>query len=210
MIEVIPSILARTTDELYEAIRKLEPHVSRVHIDIVDGQFAPNTTVTAYQELDQLDTQLKFDVHLMVNNPGAVLEHWYQVKQADRFFIHAEAPQDPLTALAQIRAPQRWAGLAANPGTNVPTIERFLPSTDIVLMMGVHPGFTGGHFLPATVEKVATLHARHPQLPIGVDGGMSPETAQQVIAAGATIIVSSTYIMQSPDIGEAVEKLKNS
>src|SRR5688572_19851472 len=107
-VHVVPAILAKSADDLYAKIRLLEPHVSRVHIDVIDGQFAPNTTVSGFHELAPLDTKLKFDVHLMVHNPLAVLDSWYAVKRADRFFMHAEAQGDTVAAMAQARAHGRW------------------------------------------------------------------------------------------------------
>ncbi len=207
MAEIVPGILARTPEQLYADLRRLEPHTSRVHIDIIDGHFAPNTTVNGYDELAAFDTLLKFDIHLMVNEPAAVLERWYGIKNAERFFVHAEAVGDVSQALAHAHEKQRWIGVALNPETDGAAAERFLANADGVLLLGVHPGFSGQKMLPGTVEKVAALRANHPELFIGVDGGIDLETALQAKGAGATMLVSTSYILRSPDIAAAIKNL---
>ena len=77
MIEVIPSILAQTEEEFRSLVRKLEPYVLRVHLDIADGILVPNKTIDGYKELMQIDTDLGFDVHLMVQKPNDNLCHQF-------------------------------------------------------------------------------------------------------------------------------------
>ncbi|MBX4211765.1 MAG: hypothetical protein KW806_03195 [Candidatus Yanofskybacteria bacterium] len=97
MIEIVPSILAKTHEEFETLVRKFEPHVTRVHLDIIDGEFANNKTICGFEELRLITTSLSFDVHLMVRTPSKNLAEWYQTK-ADRFIIHPES-QEPVGPL---------------------------------------------------------------------------------------------------------------
>ncbi|MDP2648212.1 MAG: ribulose-phosphate 3-epimerase, partial [Candidatus Yanofskybacteria bacterium] len=87
MIEIIPAILTDSAEKFEAMVRRLEPHVQRVHLDIVDGKFADNKTISGWKELLEIKTPLAFDVHLMVTNPTKQMEHWYKTS-ADRFIIH--------------------------------------------------------------------------------------------------------------------------
>src|SRR3990167_10522280 len=93
MVEIIPAILAKTPEEFREAVHKLEPYAERVHLDIIDGVFAQNTTVQGFRELGGLETPLAFDVHLMVSRPADILQEWLKTK-ADRFMVHVESEGD--------------------------------------------------------------------------------------------------------------------
>lgn len=208
-MEVIPGILAKTPEQLYADLRRLEKHTSRVHIDVIDGLFAPNATVGGYEELLAFSTQLKFDVHMMVNDPVGVFERWRGVKNADRFLVHVEATgSDAFAALSHARVDGRSAWAALDPGTGLNIAERFIAGANGVLILGVHPGFSGQKMLTGTAEKVALLHERHPHIAIGVDGGINPETAPQIVAAGATMLVATSFVLNSPDISRAIKKIQ--
>jgi ribulose-phosphate 3-epimerase len=208
MIEIVPSILATTKEEFEAMVKKLEPFTERVHLDITDGAFTTGKTILGYEELQSLDTKLAFDAHLMVVNPGEYLPQWFKTK-ADRIFIHAEAQGDVKELLLEIKAQGRKAGIVVNPETPVDTILEFLPMVDYVQFMTVRPGSYGRPFLTDVVDKILNFHDTHPDMTIAVDGGMNPQTVALVHGAGAQVIVSGSYIMNSPDIPKAIAELKN-
>lgn len=208
MIEVIPSIVVQTVQGFEQRLRKVEPYVSRVHLDIVDGKFADNTTITGYEELFQIETNVKVGVHLMVMKPEDQMHHWYTTK-AERFSVHIESTDALKDIIAEAHANKRKIGVALNPETPCDAIRKFVDSVDYVHFMTVHPGFYGGEFLEDVVEKISQFHGEFPNIPIVVDGGINPHTAKKVVAAGASELIVGTDIFNSPDIRMEIEQLKN-
>jgi len=202
---VIPSILAKTKEEFEVLVRKLEPHVERVHLDIIDGEFAENKTIEGYAELRDITTKLAFDVHLMVKKPD--MEPWYTTK-ADRFIIHAESECDHLGLFTEMEQKEKRRAIAFNPETELEKFGSLIPHTDFVQFMTVNPGFYGSPFLPEMIDKIGEFHGKHPQVTIAVDGGITPETAAKVSSAGASILVCGSYIIQSSNISEAIATLQ--
>lgn len=207
MIEIIPSILAGSYEEFETLIKKVEPFVERVSLDISDGVFTPSLTIKGYEEVNKINTPLKFDVHLMIRRPSEQMYNWYKTK-ADRFFIHIEDDYNIKNILDQIHFNQRKVGLVLNPETKIDDAIEFIDSIDYIQFMCVHPGFYGRTFVEDVIDKISSFHENYPGVPIAVDGGINPETASKVIAAGASILIAGSYIFQSSDAGKAIEELK--
>lgn len=217
MIEVVPSILVATKEEFEALVRKLEPVTNRVHLDILDGIFtSTQKTISGYEEVLALDTRpngssgrakLQFDVHLMVAHPQELMAQWFKTK-VDRIFIQAEAQGDIKELLLEIKCQGRKAGLSLNPETSVDTITECLPMLDYVQFMTIHPGAYGRPFLADTVDKILNFHDLYPDITIAVDGGMNPQTARLVRNAGASIIISGSYVEKSSDMVKAIAELK--
>lgn len=208
MIEIVPAILATTPEQFVEMIKKVEPFTERVHIDVVDGAFALGKSVMGYEEVMTLQTNLKFDVHLMVVHPGEYLPQWFKTK-ADRIFIHAESEGNIKELLLEIKGQGRKAGLALNPETAVDTVLECLPMLDYIQFMTVHPGSYGRPFLTEVLDKIVNFHDAHSEIPIVIDGGINPQTIQLARGTGAQVIISGSYIMQSSDIAIAISDLKD-
>ena len=208
MVEIIPAILVKTPEEFREAVHKLEPHAERVHLDIIDGVFAPNTTIQGFSELSGLETPLAFDVHLMVSRPADILEEWLKTK-ADRFMVHIESEGDIKEIARTIRGQNKQMRLALNPETASQQAEPYLDLVHLVQFMTVHPGFQGEEFLPEVLDKIKWFYQHHGHTPIAVDGGITPETAADVAKAGATILVAGNYIINSADPTVAIQTLKD-
>lgn len=210
-MEVIPSILVKTYEEFEQKVRALEPHVERAHLDIIDGVFAPNKTITGYEELGKIQTSLKFDVHLMVADPYEQMYNWYQNGYADRFIIHAEIQNRISELFDQIKSNGRSAGLALNTETrpeDIENLEELLEKSAFIQFMTVHPGFYGGKYVPEVAYKLRMFREEHPDIEIAVDGGVTPETAKELLQAGATTLVCGSYIWNSDNIEEAINELK--
>lgn len=190
-------------------VRRLEPHVQRVHLDVIDGKFADNKTISGWKELLEIKTPLAFDVHLMVTNPAKQMEQWYKTS-ADRFIIHAEVEDDILPILIEMEQNGKRRAIALNPGTPVEKITSMLPHLDFIQFMTVKPGFYGSPFEKSVLEPLEMFSMAHPNIPIAVDGGITPETARLVRKAGATILVCGTYIAKSDDVASALRALENS
>ena len=100
-------------------------------------------------------------------------------------------------------------GVAINPETSPETLSPIDELVDMVLVLGVNPGFGGQRFQPKVIQKIRALHKANPHLTIEVDGGMNPKTAKKAVGAGASFIVAGSYIFGSNDIKKAIEELKN-
>lgn len=208
MIEIIPSILVQTKGELEVKLKKCEGLVERVHIDVADGLLVPSTTIKGYEELRSLQTPLKLSAHLMVSHPEEQIDQWYDTP-VERIFIHKEARADVAAVLQDIKSHGRSAGLVLNPETPVHDIIELRELIDYIQFMTVHPGFSGSAFLEEIVDKISGFHSDYPEIPILVDGGINPETAPRVVAAGASALVVGSYIWNNSDPTAAINQLKN-
>ncbi|MEK7616189.1 MAG: ribulose-phosphate 3-epimerase [Patescibacteria group bacterium] len=187
-MDILPSILVKTKEELAEKVRQLEPHFERAHLDIADGIFVPNTTIDT---LGELETSLDFRVHLMVSKPENHLVKWADVATSITF--HVEATQKHQEVIDMIECE---VGIALNPKTEWKTIEPWVNLVDFVHFMTVEPGFYGGMFLPEVVEKIKDFHFYYPDMQIVADGGISPENIGILEEAGVNESVIGSRIDQ--------------
>ncbi len=212
---VFPSIMAADVSNLSLEVSRLKDlGADGIHIDIMDGHFVPNLTfgpqiVAAINR----HTDLFLEVHLMMYNPYDYIERFIEAG-ADRVIFHFEATEDVADTLYYIRKCNAQAGLAFCPDTSSEMIPKFLDKTDLVLLMTVHPGFGGQAFLPEILEKVRYTSEMCRQLntssvEIEVDGGIDDKTASSCRDAGATTLVSGSYLFKSPDMRQAIQMLKN-
>ena len=207
MIEIIPSILVKTREELVEKIVAVEPYADSVHLDIADGIFVPNITILGFEEAETVETDLKIGVHLMVSKPENHIVRWLKTP-ADEFVFHIEATQKAQEVIDTIKEADKLVGIAINPQTPNDRIEPFIDFIDFVHFMTVEPGFYGGEFVESVLDKIADFHYFYPDKPIEVDGGITPETAPKLIKAGASILVAGSYIWESKSIEIAIDQLK--
>lgn len=206
MVKIIPSILATTEEEFERLLRMLEPHVDRVHLDIGDGDFVPTKTVSGYEQLIKMETKVRFDVHLMVSRPEDQMYFWYKTK-ADRFLIHAENDHGHFNLINQIHSNDRKVGLVLNPETQIEKIKDLIDNIDFVQFMAVHPGFYGSDFVDSVMSKILDFHGQYPSMPIMVDGGVNLETVRHLVAVGASSLVVGSYVVNSDNVGKAIEEL---
>ncbi len=207
MIEIIPSILARTSGEFDEMIQRYEPFFTRVSIDVSDGIFTALKTVTGYAEALKTKSNLAFDVHMMVENPQDKIHNWYETR-ADRFFVHIEHNQHILAQLInQVHYYKRKIGVVINPDTEVEEIREFMDAIDYVQFMTIQPGFYGQEFIDEVLDKITYFKETYPNIPIAVDGGINLETVSRVKVAGASILIVGSYFYKSQDIGKSLSEL---
>jgi ribulose-phosphate 3-epimerase len=198
------SILSADFARLAEAVVAVEQAgADWIHVDVMDGHFVPNLTFGPKMVADlRKATRLPLDVHLMIERP----EDWvdrYAESGATYLTIHVEATADVPATLAAIRARGVRPGLTLNPETPADAILPHLGSLDLALVMSVHPGFGGQKFIESALEKVKAIRqavdARHVAAEIEVDGGIKPDNAARVAAAGATVLVAGSAIFEDPD-----------
>ena len=196
---IAPSILSADFSRLAEEIAAMEAAgADWIHLDVMDGHFVPNITfgppvVAAARPV----TGLPFDVHLMIAPADPYLEA-FAAAGADLITIHPEAGPHLDRSLQTIRALGKRAGVALNPATPAAAIRHVLDRLDLVLVMTVNPGFGGQSFIAAMVDKIAELRALIGDRPIDieVDGGIGPDSAGAVVAAGANALVAGSALFK--------------
>lgn len=215
MVKLAPSLLSADFSRLATELEQLEnTGVEILHLDVMDGHFVPNITFGPGLVRDLRPvTELMFDVHLMIEHPENYVAAFVEAG-ADYITVHAEATVHLHRLIDNIREYGVKAGVALNPGTPLSVIEWVLPQLDMVLLMSVNPGFGGQKFIPQVLPKIKALKAMITEqgldIPIQIDGGINKETAPLVVAAGAEILVAGSAIFGQPDVGQAVQAIKQS
>ncbi len=206
MTEIIPSINVLTFEEVKKRIKQVEPYVSWCHLDVTDGVFSTHPTWRDPADLALLDTALRVEVHLMVENPEAILDKWlvYPVK---RIIVHAEASRDVDGIINACKKAGIECGVAVNRETPVNALLPWAEKADVLQILAVRPGPSGQGMGGEIIEKIAHLRALCPGCMLEVDGGINRETAEKVIIAGADIIVAGSVIFNSTDIGGTIAAL---
>jgi len=188
MLEIIPSILTNNPEEAKELIARCEGVVERVSIDIIDGKFAENKTIDPSIFID-VDTDLKIDYQLMVNEPVNWVERCVR-GQADRIIGHVEQMSDQLDFIGKVQETGLYVGLALDLDTPVSKIDPvILTNLDVVLIMSVKAGFGGQEFDKQVLQKIKELdeiRARDATpFKIQDDGGITLASVYNVHKAGA-------------------------
>jgi ribulose-phosphate 3-epimerase len=214
-ILIAPSILSADFSKLGSEIARVEDaSADWIHVDVMDGHFVPNLTIGApvVKSLSKT-TQLPLDVHLMITDPDQYLEDFAQAG-ASYITVHIETCNHLQRTLSHIRKIGKKAGVALNPATNPEALAYVIQDIDLILIMTVNPGFGGQQFIQEVVPKISAVRQMFDQagradVHISVDGGINPETARLVTAAGANVLVAGSSIYGSKDARKAIADLRS-
>ena len=212
MFEIAPSILSANFTKLAEEIDSITAGgATVVHVDVMDGRFVPNITIgLPVVRSIRKATNLTVDTHLMIVEPGRYAAEFVKAG-ADMVSVHVEADYHLQRTLCSIRDAGGKPGIAINPATPLVSLEEALPYADFVLLMSVNPGFGGQKFIPTTMDKLRRLRRMIDErgLPtrIEIDGGIDAGNIQQVVEAGAEIIVAGSAVFGEGHPVESVKEL---
>jgi ribulose-phosphate 3-epimerase len=205
-IQIAASILSADFSRLGEQVQEaLEAGVRWIHVDIMDGHFVPNLSMgpQVVRSLRPIADRFgsRLHVHLMIMEPDRYLTDFVQAG-ANSVSVHVETCPHLHRTIQEIRALGARSGVAINPATSILTLEEILPEVDFILVMSVEPGFGGQDFLSSSLGKIARLRRMLTErgldhVLIAVDGGIHTQTANGVVRAGATVLVSGSAIFNA-------------
>lgn len=215
MVIVASSILSADFSKLGEEIKAIE-HAGAdwIHIDVMDGHFVPNITIgpVLVKSIRKI-TGLFFDCHLMIEKPEDYVEQFAKAG-ADLITIHAESSLNVKPTIKKIKDVGCKVGISINPETPIDLIKDVIEEVDLVLVMSVHPGFSGQSFIKDVIPKIKKakelINKTKRKVYLQVDGGINKENAGIIKENGADVLVAASFIFKSDNYKDAIKQLKES
>ncbi|MCL2802361.1 MAG: ribulose-phosphate 3-epimerase [Micrococcales bacterium] len=210
-IRIAPSILAADLSNLTAEMGRVAT-ADLIHVDVMDGVFVPNLTMgqPVVERLGQV-SPLPLDVHLMISEP----DRWaldFALPGVEMVTFHLEAATGPVRLANHLHQAGVKVGLAINPGTPVAWLEDLIDEIDVILVMGVEPGFAGQDFIERSIDKLTqaralAAQANHP-VSVELDGGANRQRMARIVAAGADIVVAGAAVFGAEDPAGEVSALR--
>lgn len=211
--QVVPAILATDAKDFQKKLNVFQSFFSLVQIDVLDGTFGiDNHSFYDFKKIKAMKPKTKFELHLMVDHPELIFRQWLGWTKLERVIIHYETfhkrKKYLYDIIKEIHKAKKDVGLAINPNTTVSKIIEFLPMVDEVLIMGVHPGWSGQKIVESTLKKIQQIRGHYPKLDIGFDGGLRMENAKSIVKAGANILNTASIFSKALSNALEIKKIK--
>lgn len=205
-MEVIPGILEKDWENIERKIELVRPFAKTIHLDLLDGKFAPNTTFLDPAPFKKYSDELFFELHMMVENPIEYLDSWADAG-IKRFIGHIEKMPSQEEFVRKAKE-YGEAALAIDGPTSLEMLKVPFSELDMVLIMTITAGFSGQAFNPSHLEKVKFIRSKSKDIGIEVDGGVNDQTALQAKEAGANLFAVTSFIYKSENPEEQFRKLE--
>ena len=206
-MQILPGILEKDWDSIKTKIELAKTFTNTLHIDIIDGKFANNTTFLDPEPFIQYSNELFLELHMMVENPIQYIEPFAKAG-FKRFIGHVEKMPDQ-EEFVKVAKQYGEVGLAVDGDSNLDQLKIDLNKLDCVLIMTINAGFSGQEFDPVKLEKVQTLKQMNKNLVIEIDGGINDQTIRLAKEAGANRFVSTSFLFNSENPASAFQALKD-
>ena len=210
---IYPSILSADFAMLKEQIEELEKNsIKTIHVDIMDGKFVPNISfgfpiLKCIREI----TNLNLDVHLMIDDPIRYIDKFAECG-ADLITVHIEGNYHIHRVIQEIKKYNIKAGVAINPGTPINNLKEILPLVDLVLVMGVNPGFGGQVFIENTINRIKELwqikNDNTLNFDINVDGGVKSSNYMRILEYGVNNVIIGSDLFKNNDITSNISEFR--
>ncbi|MDD2656338.1 MAG: hypothetical protein PHQ18_02065 [Patescibacteria group bacterium] len=205
-MQIIPSILVSTSEELQKQLQSINKSVQRVQIDIADGVFVNNTTISDPATVQKY-VETKVELHLMVSQPLKELLKWHKVEQIQKILIHIESVKNLHEIFPTLHAYGWEIGLVLNPETDIKILDEYIGEIKGVMFMGVNPGKQGQKLLPKVLTNIKKFKTKYPHIFVELDGGVNEQNLEKIIATGVDAICPGSAIFGNENKPE--QNIKN-
>lgn len=205
MAQIIPGVLTGDGADYRERLKKAEHAADLVQIDIIDGKFAPNTTI-GVDTIRKYPSKCLLEVQLMVQSPRKFIEQLSGLDFVSRVIFPFET-KGVADNIYLVKKFGMQVGLSVNPETKVEEIIDFSAEIDVLCIFSASPGFSGKKLEPAVYGRIQEAKELYRDLPVEVDIGVNFETAPKLAAAGADFLVATSALCDSEDYFSAYNRL---
>lgn len=206
-MQIIPSVLESDLAEFKRQLKRMEPYFPYIQIDVMDGRFVPNVSFQEVEQIKNIKTSLRYELHLMVEKPVEEMRKWQTIDSVFRVLFHVETEE--VQRSISFAKKEGWEiGLVLNPETPFSAVEKYLTSLDVLQFMTVHPGRQGSLFIPEVLEKIKAFTILKKRPLCLADGAVNKNTIKSLRDAGVDIACPGSALCEAKNVGKALEELK--